>query len=96
MKKHLAEDQREMAKNGEYMTVKQLEKWILNWPNSKHYDQSQIDKAIYGESVDGKLRGGLMSRARAVYKIDGRPLSTVSKQFRYEADLIPYEVKLLI
>ena len=42
MKKALFEDQKDLAREGKYMSISDLEKWVLNFPNSKHYDQERI------------------------------------------------------
>ena len=78
MKQALDKEQREMAKKGQYMSMADLEKWIVNYPNSRHYDQAELDRAIWGRTVDGEQVGGVLSRARAVFGIGCAPLSSVT------------------
>ena len=70
----------------------EMKAWVLAYGDSPNFDRAEMDAAIMGKWVDGRLKGGIMSRARCVYKIQGRPLASVTRQFQHDCDEVPLDV----
>ena len=47
-----------------------------------------------GKMVDGKRQGGIMSRARCAFALNGGPLAAATRKFRHECGDVPLEVSL--